>query len=54
MSGDVKNYAVMYIDAFVVTSQCSLLEHVPTPLDLFDGRVLGSAGVFTNDVFDKL
>ena len=54
MSEDVKNYAVMYIDAFVVASQCSLLEHAPTPLEPKDGRASGSAGVFTDDVFDKL
>lgn len=44
----------MYIDAFVVASQCSLLENAPTPLEPKDGRVSGPAGVFTNEVFEKL
>lgn len=44
----------MYIDAFVVASQCGLLEHAPTPLEPKDGRASGPAGVFTDEVFDKL
>lgn len=51
---DVQQYATLYIDAYVVAVQCSLLEGAPSALTPADGKVVAPAGVFTDETFAKL
>lgn len=51
---DVQHYATLYVDAYVVATQCSLLEGVPAALTAADGKVAQPAGVFTDETFARL
>lgn len=54
LSRDVQNYAVLYLDAYVVAAQCALLESAPAALTASDAKPQGPAGVFTDETFMRL
>ena len=51
---EVSTYAVAYVDAFVIMSQCSLLELVPTMQTSNNAGANSLAGIFTDEIFEKI